>query len=196
LKARRFGPAIAPALVSNDFFRDEDDPTWNPGEMGGLAYRDLLRGTEANLRSVASILRRVPRWILELSPMLGNDAELANRWLRDGLRTDPTPEEEEYIACLRRDMPLLLFILLEAAATEWRDCRLRHGECLGAVGSFIIADFIFKEYWRTHPLIEADRQAEDLSVRIFGGERLDSMPRLIVAMSGVRETAPVSPKFW
>ncbi len=156
----------------------------------------LVRGAESNLRSVGSIVENIPDWVLQLSPMPRVGEGITERWLRSGLRNKPTNEEEEYISCIRGDIPLLLYILLEAAETEWPALGGRRGEYLGAIGSFIIAEFLFKEYWRTHPLIEADKGAEDLSTEIFGGAPPNSMPKLIAQIARVRDSRTISPKFW
>jgi len=195
LRARRLGPAIAPVLVSNDFFRDEEDPTWKPGEMGGLAYRDLVRGAESNLRSVSSLLEKLPDWVLRLSPLVHQgkvDSSAIVAWLRRDLRGQPTPEEAAYIDCLAKDPPLLLFILLEAAKSHLPGERINEGECLGAVGSFIVAEFLFKEYRRTHAMIEDDTDTADASAKIFNGTPPDTMPKLIAEVSRLA----LSPRFW
>lgn len=193
LRARRFGPAIAPVLVSNDFFRDEEDPTWKPGKMGGLAYRDLIRGAESNLRSVRSIVQKLPVWVRELSPLV-RDGEVNSSAIVAWLRS--TPDEPDYIDCLAKDPPLLLFVLLEAAKTAWPDKKVNYGECLGAVGSFIVAEFLFGEYRRTHPLIEADQVSAEAAAAIFGEAPLDTMPKLIAEVSRLRDFAAVRPRFW
>jgi hypothetical protein len=219
LKARRFGPEMAPTLVSNDLevlFGEFNDrtrrETW---DMGGLAYRDLIRGAESNLRSAKSIVKKLDekldtkkitdkkfdtektRSVIEASPFVKRsasaphfeiDTTAAVKWLGSG--------PPEYIDCIKGDIPLLLLIILEAANTELTAEGIDKGQSLGAIGSVILAECFFREYWRTHAFIEADGDVENALKSVFGKESVASMPQLIAAISRRKHWASSEAKFW
>jgi hypothetical protein len=213
--ARLLGPEMAPTLVSNDLevlFGEFNDRTRRPGDMGGLAYRDLIRGAESNLRSAKSIIEKLntkkDRWILELSPLVRpyeidgvrrfeTNTTKAVEWLGFGSRGGTTDMEPEFIDRIKEDIPLLLLIMLEAAHTKLPGPHKREeGECLGAIGSVIVAECLFREYWRTHPLIEADLVVNDCLKALFGKEPVETMPRLIEEISKRKYWANSKAKFW
>lgn len=157
LRARRFGPAMAPALVYPDPFPNADNPAKPPDDIGGLVYRDLLRGGEADLRSVRSIVEKLPAAVAALSPLVKEgavDPAPVVAWLKAGGAGDPSAAEIDYMNCIAGDVPLLLFMLIEAAATSLPDADIRNGECLGPVGSWILGDFFFDEYSRARSIVE------------------------------------------
>ncbi len=196
LRARRFGPAISPTLAVDELFGDPDDPI--RGDGGGLVYRDLRRGAETGLRSVASLVAKLPEHVRALSPLVLSDGSIDGNeivaWLRSGPPPETGKDRETYIRCIERDMPLLLFLLIEAAVTSAPS--IRPGECLGAIGSFILAEFFFREYWRTYPVIEADAEARDEEAALFGGAAPGSMPQLIGEIAHRKNWEDVQPKFW
>jgi hypothetical protein len=199
LRARRFGPAIAPALIYPDLFPNADDPAMPPGDIGGLVYRDLLRGGEANLRSVRSIVEKLPASVTALSPLVKEgaiDPAPVVAWLKTGRSGDLATTDDDYTSCIAGDIPLLLFILIEAAETNLPDADIRKGECLGPVGSWILADFFFGEYSRTRSLVEEDATSLDALNEVFESGPPASMPALIQMISDRKSWSDVSPKFW
>jgi Animal haem peroxidase len=200
LKARRFGPEMAPTLVSNDLevlFGEFNDPTRGrpPKSMGGLAYRDMVRGAESHLRSAKSIVEELDRKetrLLKLSPLVDTtaaakiDTTKVEKWLESGSGDGmtETPHRKEYIDCIKKDIPLLLLIMIEAANTKLpAPDNIEEGECLGAIGSVIVAECLFREYWRTYAFIEGDGLVEKSLESVFGREPVDTMPRMIAEIS-------------
>jgi hypothetical protein len=165
---------------------------------------DFVRGSEANLRSLASIVndKRLPKYVVEASPLL-RDGSIDTQPLLDWLQTSFTGAPgapQEYMDSLTSDTPLLLFIMFEAAATVYpRNAELKEiqeGQCLGAIGSFIIAEFLFGEYWRTHDLIENDPAAKAALDQLFGPQVPASMPALIEEIARRKGWDGPDTKFW
>lgn len=192
LMSRRLGPAIARTLVRNDHVSDRGR---KQGEIGGLVYLDLLRGYEANLGSGQQVKNKlVELWpeIDKLSPSQEKIGEALEKFLKGA--------PQDAIEYAKQHTPLLLFILLEAAETGNDD--ETKGQCLGAVGSAIVAEFFFKEYLRGCPLIEADKDVREDALHVFKdgpGTSKDvpgTMPDLIGYLSSKMKWTYVKPKFW
>lgn len=199
LRSRRLGPGMSATLVSNDLFQDAKDPVWRQGDSGGLAYRDLLRGSETGLRSVNSILALLPRSVADASPLVrGGVADPTSivEWLKADPSGDDPKAVDDYINCIAADIPILLFVMAEAAQTALPAEGIGPGECLGPVGSIILAEFFFREYWRTYALIEADEEAQEAAQRIFGDAAPETMPALIEEISRREDWGNIAPKFW
>lgn len=206
LFSRRIGPVMTESLVENDFVRDTglaQDPAWRRGDIGGLAYRDLVRGAESGLRSTGEIVGALPNWVCALSPLTragaGRKCEMELSAVRKWLAREPQdgtsePEIAQYIECLLADLPLLPFLLIEAAETKGRSGR--NGECLGAVGSVILAEFFFREFWRTYPLIEGDPEVASAYREAVDAAAIDSMPKLIALISEKMNWNAAQQKFW
>ncbi len=168
--SRLLRPEVAPALGVNDLFPTQQD------EYGGLVLRDLLRGAEAGLRSADSLIDK-------LDPKDATDPFLANKehrvariaeWLKEKSSAadgDPGFDDED-IACLSNDPPLLFFVLMEAQEVEG-------GVRLGPVGSLIVGEVVYGSLYKTRALIEDDRETMALMDDIFKDERLETMPDLI-----------------
>jgi hypothetical protein len=86
--------------------------------------------------------------------------------------------------------------MLEAANTSMPDQDIDYGENLGAIGSVIIAECLFKEYWRTFPVIEANDQVKEVSYLIFGQDFPNTMSKLITQILRRKNWTEVQPKFW
>jgi hypothetical protein len=195
LYSRRLGPELARVLVQNDLFRN------SLGGSGALPYIDFRRGSESNLKSVAAIVAhdRLPNWVRNASPLLRNggiDAWPLVNWLEVPFPGVPAAPQE-YIDCLKADIPLLLFVVLEAAETTFpsgdtQAKQIEKGECLGPIGSFIVSEFIFGEYWRTHSLIEDDSATKEALDKLFSKGVPGSMPTLIeeIARRLIRHARP------
>src|SRR5207247_1467424 len=116
-------------------------------------------------------------------------------------RSGDRAQIDEYINCIEADIPLILFIILEAAETDLQSAgagadNIRNGECLGAIGSVIVAEFVFREFSRTEKLIEDDEEAKAESARIFENNPPDTMARLIAEISRRMDWSNTTPKFW
>lgn len=147
--SRRIGPATplslsAPAIGPID-----------PSAGSGIFYRDLISGELANLWPVPDLLAAMRDHealapIVNGSPLLRNDLwqNEIMAWLRGGdFQGSPRPwaglpegTEDDDIAALSIDPPLLFFLLFEAFKDpDSRGCRL------GRFGSILVADPLFAE---------------------------------------------------
>jgi hypothetical protein len=96
-----------------------------------------------------------------------------------------------------KEMPLLLFIMLEAAETTYPgDDPNTKGQCLGAIGSFILAEFFFREFWRTYDFIEGDETVESELKHLFKGGPPATMPALIEEIANRKGWTKPEAKFW
>jgi len=192
--------------IGPDFFTSMVSGTVAPVEVlvdgrlkqRGLAFRDLIRGEEANLCSVHALIEGAPKFA-KLSPLVSNgklDCEKIRKWLEaDAWRTPGRGPRREYIDDLSKDPPLLLFILIEAAETkiegegDWPASG--QGERLGAIGSMIWAEFLYGERERTRSLIEDDTKLLETAEELFksGSGIPGNMPDLIRELARRQEWA-------
>ena len=129
--SRRIGPSIVPSLSDGQPF----DRTRGSGDSG-LLHRDLLRGASVGLRSVGSLIAKLPEELRRQSRLLddGDHRRAAiGAWLSQG-RVRFSPQD---LSVLADDPPLLFFVLFEAAHTE-------DGLRLGVLGSVIVAEVFFR----------------------------------------------------
>lgn len=177
--SRKIGPAIARSLVEDDLFPPPDDgvqPVHPLDPTGGLVYRDLVRGAEAGLRTVKSIIEKLPPELVNLSPLLECDTYRRDRisaWLTEASSEMPA----EDAATLAEDPPLLFFLLFEAA--DFQDLCSKHGARLGPLGSTILAEVFFSELARTRPIIEGDPDLCRRADSLFPAGIPEDMPTLI-----------------
>jgi len=200
LYSRRLGPELARVLVQPDLLRDQ------LGGVGSLPYVDFVRGSESNLRSLSGIVNhpRFPGYVREASPLLLRDNEVDTQPIIEWLETPilGMPQlPREYVNLITQDVPLLLFVMFEAAKTVYPRGNVKpkdilEGECLGPMGSFIIAEFIFGEYWRTHELIENDAATQEAVGKIFGQQVPGSMPTLIDEIARRKGWDGADARFW
>lgn len=195
LPSRKLAPLFNEEFVKGYLFpvTARDDSTHKPGDWDGLVYRDLVRGADAGLRSVRSLLDRLDPELRDLSPLVRN-GKLNRRkiasWLRR--RTDGDRRAATYIRNIAGDPPLMFFLLLEAAETEIATGRTadrrEQGECLGPVGSALLAEFFFREKLRTQDLIEGDAALTALANSLFAARGVPaSMPALIAEIAATQE---------
>lgn len=195
LPSRKLAPLFSEEFVRGYLFpvTKQDDSTHKPGDRDGLVYRDLVRGADAGLRSVRSLLDRLDPELRDLSPLVQR-GRLAKRkiasWLRR--RSDGDRHAAGYVRNIAGDPPLLFFLLLEAAETEVTTGRAADrrakGECLGPVGSALLAEFFFREKLRTHDLIEGDAGLTALANSLFAARGVPTtMPALIAEIAATQE---------
>lgn len=157
-------------------------PAENGDGVAGLAYRDLLSGSDGmpwSLAALVQALRDTHRDLLARSPLLAiNPAHPTTRpwqallaaWLRavPAYLPDDTLSEDD-IRALSSDPPLNLFIAFEAMS----DPATLGGQRLGVLGSILIAD-VFYNVLRRDPMIadeftlSSSAQMAALSHLIFG----------------------------
>ncbi len=178
-------------LYGNTFFPNPDK------RRGGLFYRDLIRGAQAGMRSVDSLIRHIcvagrPSSELILNSEFRKKAIL--HWLArqsQALAADGhavlSGEEHEHLA---KDPPLFFFILFEAAHEE-------RGERLGILGSTILAEVFFAALKSTAPSIEGDNAAVESMKIVFRDSPPKTMPDLIDFVSrsrtGLGRSSPCGP---
>jgi hypothetical protein len=159
--SRRIGPYYIPFLFDQRSFGTRD------GAVKGLPHRDLLRGASIQMRSVSSLIAKIPHELREPSPIL-RDGAARQRAILDWLTAGSVEFSEEDKRTISEDPPLLLFLLLEAAETEG-------GERLGILGSIIVAEVVYRAL--SNVSIATETQA--WAGIVFGGEAPGTMPDLI-----------------
>jgi hypothetical protein len=148
--SRRIGPSYNEILLLDSLFRNSyvpgevsDSPD---GTLSGLLFRDIVRSSLSELRTVDSLAAMMPPEVLEHSPLLADRrhrAEALRAWLAEGT-TKFSPDEADSIA---NDPPLLFYLLYEAAYEA-------DGKSLGTLGSVIIADTFAGALQRTRDQVE------------------------------------------
>ncbi len=175
--SRRIVPHLGGALGSSGTFPNEDQAD------GGLIYRDLLRGADAGVRTVESMIQRLRAEDRERSELLRDPNKRRERiadWLTAANGHGFTDPEK---SSLSENPPLLLFLLLEAALTQ-------DGLRLGILGSTIVAEVFFAAYRIHHRSFEGDPNVVAMANGVFGGTIPADMPALIAfvkANGGLRE---------
>jgi hypothetical protein len=152
--SRRISPCVGGALASSHHFENEDSAE------GGLFYRDLVRGADASLRTVASLIGLLRERDRCRSRLLC-DPKFRKRTIKSWLDDCKIFSEDE-IQCLSDDPPLFFFLLFEAEHDQ-------NGECLGILGSVILAEVFFAAYRKGEQSLEQDTQLHAKAEAIFGG---------------------------
>lgn len=189
--SRKIGPTFNEEFVKGYLFpvSASEDTTKLPDDDDGLVYRDLVRGAEAGLRTVKSVLDKLDPALCELSPLVRR-GRIASRkiasWLRSRAGDDALADD--YIKNISRDPPLLFFLLLEAEETEVTTGRAADrrskGECLGPIGSALLAEFFFRERVRTLDVIEGDKALNKFAAELMQARGVPgSMPDLIAEVA-------------
>jgi Animal haem peroxidase len=134
--SRRIGPSFSTDLMSAQVFESIDET----GTVG-LAYRDLVSGASLRVWSVAGLVdelnARAPE-LVRASPLLADRQHretVIGAWLADGAEAARLNADD--IREIAADPPLLIFVLIEAAAEM-------AGERLGTLGSILTAETVFK----------------------------------------------------
>lgn len=179
--SRRIGPSYNEVLLSERLFGNKmvQQPTGVSaggeipnGDFAGLLFSDLIRGAVGNLLTLDGLLAKLPRDIVEASPLLADKAH-RTKVLSDWLKAVPsitfTDAELEHLSA----NPPLIFWLLFEAATETNGC------ALGTMASVIIGDVFLARLAPRPQDAEADRAAAEMMELLFGAEVPANMPQLI-----------------
>lgn len=162
--SRRFSPSVRGALSSSLHFENEDSAE------GGLFYRDLMRGADASLRKVESLIGLLREQDRSRSQLLC-DPEFRSGEIKNWLGSCESLSEDE-IRCLSADPPLFFFLLFEAEHDQ-------NGERLGILGSVILAEVFFAAYRKGEQSLERDTQLHAKAAAMFGGAIPENMAGLI-----------------
>jgi len=150
--SRRIGPGVSSLFYDHAEFPPIDD---RPG-AGSLPYRDLKSAFFAGLSSVSALIRTIRRmrpgliaddWMFA-DPLVR--ASHLSDWLTKRNTRQSAGLTRDEIAAVAHDMPLPLFVMLEAAldpATE--------GRRLGVLGSIVIGDVLFRLLNKVAPVTDA-----------------------------------------
>jgi hypothetical protein len=174
---RRFNSTrkIRPYTANTPFLAGGED-----GELkDGVLYLDLVRGAEAGIRSVGSLIEDIPPPLVQRYPLRSPDerARKIRAWLAGGCFTDAEIES------LSTDPPLAFFVLFEAEATQ-------NGKRLGILGSAIIAEVIAAALTQGEQAVE--NSVEDATLgEIFGATVPESMPALIEFIHAQRKSGVI-----
>ena len=160
-----------------------------------LIYRDLLRGAFSGLRSVRSLARiirkELPDAINNRAPFLCESHYKSRvfNWLhrnRNVVRDQElTSDEIERIA---GDPPLIFLVMLEAEESQ-------NGQCLGVLGSTIIAEIFFNAFDEGGQAIENEQEVAANANEIFNNKIPTTMSELISFVSGRVGPTEMSPPF-
>ncbi len=164
--SRRIRPVIRGSLAGDAYFPNET------GADGGLFYRDFIRGVDAGIRSVASLVAGLRPSERQRSQLL-SDPNYREHEI--GLWLNQSPGHKFSTAdqiSLSQDPPLLFFILFEAAHEH-------NGERLGILGSTIIAEVFFAALKKSQATIEDDPMIASGIASVFGSSVPSDMPALI-----------------
>jgi hypothetical protein len=160
-------------LTDNSYFSNED------GADGGIFYRDLIRGADAGVRTVDSVIKHLRREDRERSRLLydrGYRQKEICDWLTQCSKTGHNFCPADRFS-LTEDPPLLFFVLFEAAHTQ-------NGERLGILGSVVVAEVFFAAYKKTFATIEGDRSFNMKLHNVFPGGAPSNMPAMIRFIKG------------
>jgi len=164
--SRRIAPDVGGGTLPGDsYFANEEN------RQGGLFLRDLIRGTDAGIRTVDSLIAKLPAAERARSRLLNEPAYREGeirRWLGQGTNQFSNDELDS----LSRDPPLFFFVLFEAAQCQ-------NGERLGILASTILAEVFFAAYKKTRSELEDD--GPELQPA-FGDSVPADMPALIKFM--------------
>ncbi|NKB58016.1 MAG: hypothetical protein GKS00_16965 [Alphaproteobacteria bacterium] len=191
--SRKIGPAFNEEFVKGYLFpvSADEDATKQPDDNDGLVYRDLVRGADAGLRTVKSVLDNLDSALCEHSPLVRRGRVSSRKiaaWLRTRAGDSEDALADDYIKNISRDPPLLFFLLLEAGETEITTGRAADrrskGECLGPIGSALLAEFFFRERVRSYDVIEGDKALGKFAATLFQARGVPgSMPDLVAEVA-------------
>ena len=194
--SRRIGPSYNEVMLYDSVFPNEYVPGTEPADeyLSGLLYRDLVRGSLSNLRTVDSLATLMPAAVLKHSPLLADREDriaTLKAWLDGGTSVTFDPAERDAIA---ENPPLLFYLLFEAAHET-------DGRSLGTLGSIIAADVFAGSLEHSRDLVEDARDlASGLTTaeaveHVFGQAVPASMSDLIVAIAHALKLENVEPPF-
>ncbi len=184
--SRKISPSAIHEFSHLPHFGPVRDGVGRVGEADGLFYRDFIRGAESCLRSVSSILANLPRDISDQSPLVTNgklDTAKIDAWILERQPLGDEQKADKHRQTIASNPPLLFFCLLEAALTglpaDAAEDEAEYGTCLGAVGSAIFAEFVFKERLETQNIFEKNEDLLELRDELLEGKKMETMPDLI-----------------
>lgn len=155
-----FSRRITP-YAGKGFFTDNTSVGSEAGGLkGGLYFLDLLRGQQAGVATVDSLISNLSLEQRNRSPLLSEPSFRQNEigtWLTQK-PSDFTPEE---LVSLSTNPPLLFFVLFEAAHQH-------QGMRLGTLGSTILAEVFLISMRLNEDAIERDPAIPDLLRVVFG----------------------------
>lgn len=167
--SRRIGPDVGAGTMATSVTLFGEDA----GSRYGIFYRDLVRSVGTGMRSVDSLIGKLPagdkvRSNLLLLPDVRRQ-EIKEWLLATGFEIFASGDEADAIA---KNPPLYLFTLFEAA-------RDKCGERLGTLGSTIVAGVMLSALRALHPSIEGNPAVTEAAERLFDGKVPQTMPELI-----------------
>ncbi len=141
---------------------------------GGLIFRDFARSYVHRLRTVSSLINRYS--ISNLFPdypfrRQSQIESVIESWFREQIPVTDEPSINSLIDAIKRDPPLLFFILLEAE-------KMHDGKRLGVLGSIIMAEVIFGSLLGTENLLP--KVPDDTLFKLFPKGLPKSMPEFII----------------
>ncbi|NJO32280.1 MAG: hypothetical protein HC869_03285 [Rhodospirillales bacterium] len=155
-----FSRRITP-YAGKGFFTDTTSVGSEAGGLkGGLYFLDLLRGHQAGVATVDSLIGNLTPEQRNRSPLLSEPSLRQNeigKWLTEK-PSDFTPDE---LVSLSTNPPLLFFVLFEAAHQH-------QGIRLGTLGSTILAEVFLISMRLNEDAIERDPAMPDLLRAVFG----------------------------
>ena len=148
-----------------------------------VVFRDLLSAAAAGLWSVDAMIEAILERAPDLVPvgwMFANPARRRSifaQWLtKAGAATSLLSDDD--IAALADDLPLPLFILLEAGLDP-----ILRGRCLGVLGSVVVGEVIFRRLAMERDRLEMLRTAAQTALPAdvaAAAAEVDSMPGLVL----------------
>jgi hypothetical protein len=181
--SRRIGPSYAGGLNSVQIF-----PAFDDSNRIGLAYRDLMSSALAGLWSLRPLieeLRRRRPGLVRAAPLLDDHQGRRDRladWLRERRHFGALTDED--IQTLSEDPPLPFFFLWEASVEPGIE-----GQCMGRLGSVIVAEVIFGALAQ-FPL-PGERWRGDLAEALSRIAVLDGAPDALKSLPSIETMADV-----
>lgn len=225
--SRRITPYVASGFLSDslNFPNPKDFSTLPPAGQpngggqavepsdydGGLFFRDLIRGYQAGVATVDSLIAKLRDEDRQRSPLLSEPSYrelVVGKWLERAKDLEQPPLHPEELTSLSTNPPLFFFILLEAAHEH-------RGTRLGILGSAIVAEVFFHALRHSQAVIEGDPAisppvtefksgrtietigGKDLVGQIFGAAAPATMPELIKFIKdngGLKDVIDPSPE--
>jgi hypothetical protein len=182
-------PLATPMELSGDtYFRNPD------GRAGGLFYSDLLRGAQAPVRTVASMIAKLRGAARGPLPRLLDDGAYRKKVIRAWLEAQDAMLEHRGFArhrlsddefrALSEDPPLWFFAVFEAAHDQ-------KGQRLGMLSSTVLAEVFFSALRSSADIIEDDDGTKEAVAAVFGDAVPGKMPELIAFIQNNGGLRPV-----
>ena len=167
-KRLNFSRRITP-FAGKGFFTDKTSVGHEAGDLkGGLYFLDLLRGYQAGVATVDSLIANLSPEQRERSQLL-SEPSLRQNEIGKWLTQRPSDFDSDELVSLSTNPPLLFFILFEAAHQH-------QGMRLGTLGSTILAEVFLISMKLNEDVIEHDRAMPDLLKSVFGSSFPADMP--------------------